>query len=473
MSIKLVDTKDIIPTVAVVGAGASGTLLAAQLLRAGSARVVLIERGDRAGRGVAYGTGFAGHLLNVPAASMSGLPDDPEHFLRYARRHHDPATEPTTFVPRLVYGAYLESLLSESDRLAAPGASLLRRQGEVVDIAAGAGARPWLLTFADGFREPADRVVLALGNLPPRDPAPASGSWPDDPARYIADPWREGALEGRAPGAPLLVGTGLTMVDIALQLQAQAPGQRIIALSRGGLLPHAHRAGGAPPSEGMPIPEPTPSLLELLRFVRTAAVVAEVGGGDWRDAVNALRPFTSELWAALPRGEQRRFVDRLARFWDVHRHRLAPQVATAVHELRASGGLTLVSGRIRAVRAVADGVEVSVRQRESGRTRTLRAASVVNCTGPDGNVLAGGSRLLAALCAAGTTCPHPLGLGLDTASDGALRDARGRESETLFAIGPLRRGELWESTAVPEIRAQAQALAQRIVQQRSLAELAG
>ena len=143
--------------------------------------------------------------------------------------------------------------------------------------------------------------------------------------------------------------------------------------------------------------------------MRTAAVVAEVGGGDWRDAVNALRPVTSELWAALPRDEQRRFVDRLARFWDIHRHRLAPQVATAVEELRASGRLTIASGRIRAVAAAADGVKVTVGDRATGQARTLRVASVVNCTGPTGNVLAGGSRLLETLCAAGTVRPHPLG----------------------------------------------------------------
>ena len=314
------------PTVAIVGAGASGTLLAAHLLRTGNARVVLIERGDRVGRGVAYGTGFAGHLLNVPAASMSGLPDDPEHFLRYARRQHDPATEPTTFVPRLVYGAYLESLLAESEQLAAPARSLVRRQGEVVDIAAGAGTRPWLLTFADGSRAHADRVVLALGNLPPRDPALAAGAWPEDPARYVRDPWRAGALEGRAPGPALLVGTGLTMVDVALQLQAR--GAR--AADRRAL---ARRAVPARPPRGRRSAEPggpdprsrRRACSTLLRFVRTAAVVAEVGGGDWRDAVNALRPVTAELWAALPHDEQRRFLDRLARFWDIHRHRLAPR----------------------------------------------------------------------------------------------------------------------------------------------------
>jgi uncharacterized NAD(P)/FAD-binding protein YdhS len=469
MSSKLVDTTDNVPTIAIVGGGASGTLLASHLLRGGNARVVLIERGERIGRGVAYGTTFDGHLLNVPAASMTGLPGDPEHFLRYVREHCDPAAQLTTFVPRLAYGAYLEYLLRESERLAAPGAKLVRWRGEVVDVAADATARrPWLMTFADGSRAHADRVVLALGNLPPRDPALLSGRWPSDPSRYIADPWREGALAGRAAGTVLLVGTGLTMVDIALELQQRTPGQRIVALSRGGLFPHAHRIGGAAPSQGVPIPDPTPSLTALLRFVRSAAVVAEVGGGDWRDAVNALRPVTSELWAALPETEQRRFLDRLARYWDVHRHRLAPAVAAAIEELRESGQLTFASGRIQAVESSDNGLDVTLRTRGSRDERELRVATVVNCTGPSGNVLAGGSRLLEALCAAGTARPHPLALGLDTGTGGALLDAQGREHETLFAIGPLRRGELWETTAVPELRTQAHALARHLTQTRSL-----
>jgi uncharacterized NAD(P)/FAD-binding protein YdhS len=465
MSIKLVDTKDFRPLVAIVGGGASGTLLASHLLRAGNARVLLIERGDCIGRGVAYGTGFPGHLLNVPAASMSGLPDDPEHFLRFARERHDQATQPTTFVPRMIYGAYLESLLAESEQMAAPGASLQRRRGEVVDVAAG------LLTFADGTRLRADRIVLALGNLPPRDPALPEGRWPEDPARYVRDPWHPGALEQRSAGPVLLVGTGLTMVDIALQLQAREPGLPMVALSRGGLLPHEHRTGGAPPSSGVPVPDPTPSLLALLRFVRTAAVVAEVGGGDWRDAVNALRPVTSELWAALPRDEQRRFLQRLARYWDVHRHRLAPQVAAAVGELLEDGRLTRASGHIRSVTPDGNALVVRMRERNCSRERTLRVASIVNCTGPNGDVRNDGSRLLDALCASGAARPHPLALGLDTCADGALRDARGRASKFLFAIGPLRRGELWETTAVPEIRAQAQALAQRLVSQQALASV--
>ena len=412
---------------------------------------------------MAYGTRFTGHLLNVPAASMSGLPDDPDHFLRFLARAARPAIEPTTFVSRVVFGSYLEAVLAESERLAAPGASLERRQGEVVGIAGGG------LTLADGSRLRADRIVLALGNLPPRDPSLPEGGWPADPARYIRDPWSAGALERRAAGPVLLVGTGLTMVDVALQVHEREPGQRIVALSRSGLLPHVHRAGGAPPSSGLPVPLPSPSLVALLRFVRSAAVVAELGGGDWRDAVNALRPVTAELWAGLPREEQRRFLARLARYWDIHRHRLAPQVATAVDDLRTSGQLALMAGRILSVTPERDGLAVRMRERAGGRERTLRVASVVNCTGPNGDVRSGGSRLLDALQASGVVRSHPLALGLDSCRDGALRDAHGRVSTTLFAIGPLRRGELWETTAIPEIRNQAQALAHRLVSQRTLA----
>jgi uncharacterized NAD(P)/FAD-binding protein YdhS len=469
MSISSVDREDNAPTVAVVGGGASGTLLAAQLLRAGGTRVVLIERGEGVGRGVAYGTAFPGHLMNVPAASLTAIPDDPAHFIRYARDRHEPATEPTTFVPRRLYGAYLEHVLTESERSAAPGALLVRRRGEVVGLSPGREGRRWLMTLADGGRAHADRVVLALGNLPPRDPPLPEGAWPADPARYISDPWRAGALARRAAGTVLAIGTGLTMVDVALELQAQTPGQRVVALSRGGLFPHAHRVGGAPPSRDVPIPAPAPSLTALLRFVRSAAAVAEVGGGDWRDAVNALRPVTTELWAGLPESEQRRFVARLARYWDVHRHRLAPDVATAIQTLQASGALELARGRIGAVAEARGGVDVTVQAHGSDEARTLRVGAIVNCTGPAGDVRSGGSRLLDALCASGIVRPHPLALGLDTRADGALLDAEGREHDTLFTLGPLRRGELWETTAIPEIRAQAQALAQRLAGRPALA----
>ena len=53
--------------------------------------------------------------------------------------------------------------------------------------------------------------------------------------------------------------------------------------------------------------------------------------------------------------------------------------------------------------------------------------------------------------------PHRLGLDVDPA--GRLVAADGAVHRWLWVIGPLRRGGLWETTAVPEIRAQARQLA--------------
>ena len=250
------------------------------------------------------------------------------------------------------------------------------------------------------------------------------------------------------------------MVDVALQLQAEDPGQRIVALSRGGLLPHAHRTGGAAPSQGIPIPDATPSLLELLRFVRTAAVVAEVGGGDWRDAVNALRPSPRSSGQRCPRpssalrGTPRPFLG----------HPPAPPRAAGRRPPStrcARSGQLDVRERAdpRGQGAAPSGVEVTCRSARARARRHCERRPSSTAPGRRGDVRAGGSRLLETLCAAGTVRPHPLALGLDTPPKAPCAMRSGRESETLFAIGPLRRGELWETTAVPEIRAQAQALA--------------
>ena len=218
------------------------------------------------------------------------------------------------------------------------------------------------------------------------------------------------------------------MVDVALQLQAQTPGQphRRALARRPAAARSPSRAARLRARESRSRSDA--SLLSLLRFVRTAAVVAELDGGDWRDAVNALRPVTAELWAGLPLDEQRRFVERLARFWDIHRHRLAPEVATAVDALRAQRAASRsAAGASAQSPGSATGSTSRSRSRANGERQTLRVAAVVNCTGPTGNVRAGGSRLLDSLCASGTVRPHPLALGLDTCGDGAvLRRSRAR-----------------------------------------------
>jgi uncharacterized NAD(P)/FAD-binding protein YdhS len=305
-------------------------------------------------------------------------------------------------------------------------------------------------------------VVLAIGNLPPRSAPLRSGEWPADASRYVQNPWSLGALDRLGGGDALLVGTGLTMIDVALRITAGRPDSKLIAISRSGLVPHVHRPPGhTPRSEFRPPPPGTP-LRALAAAVRAAIPEAEQAGGDWRDVIHGMRPHTQALWMGLSLADQRRFVARFARFWDTHRHGMAPEIGARLGALRESGQLTILAGTLERVDEDDTGLTISAVRRDTGEVASWRVAYAVNCTGPAVSVVGAGSRLLDDLCAQGLARPHPLGLGLDTGANGALRQADGRLSTQLFTLGWMRRGELWESVAIPEIRAQAAALARDI-----------
>jgi uncharacterized NAD(P)/FAD-binding protein YdhS len=276
--------------------------------------------------------------------------------------------------------------------------------------------------------------------------------------RYVADPWADWALQRPFGGQVLLIGSGLTAVDVALTLSARRPDVRIVAVSRHGLRPLAHRAGGAPSDPPAVTALRPHSTLGLLRTVRAEVALTAARGGDWRDVVNRLRPVTQELWQALPHTERHRFVHRLARFWEVHRHRLAPQVGAAVERLEREGRLAFAAGRITDLAPATDGVRVRVIL-PGGGERELDVGLVVNCTGAGSTVVR--DPLLGRMEATGLCAPGPLGLGIATLATGEVLDRDGRPTG-LFALGPLRRGELWETTAIPEIRAQAFALAEEL-----------
>ena len=70
--------------------------------------------------------------------------------------------------------------------------------------------------------------------------------------------------------------------------------------------------------------------------------------------------------------------------------------------------------------------------------------------------------LVAAMRRDGLIRPDRLGLGLDTDEDGRLVSADGRTSRGLTLVGPLRKGMLWEHTAVPELRVEAKRVADRL-----------
>jgi uncharacterized NAD(P)/FAD-binding protein YdhS len=409
----------------VIGAGASGTLAAVHLARAVD-RVLLIEGSRRFGVGVAYGTTDDVHVLNVPAAGMSAYPDDPWHFARWAR------CGPGEYVARHRYASYLETALDEA------GPAVERVPAHAVGAVPGRCGV--VIELGDGRALGAHAAVLALGNFPPVPPAGLPPGLTASPC-YVPDPWRPGALEGYPRDAPVvLIGSGLTAVDVALALVERGHRGPIDAVSRHGLLPRAHRPGWRErPVDPFPLPSGPLTLGRLLRRFREQLDAT----GDWREVVDSMRPVTSRVWGCLSVADQRRFLHHLARPWEVHRHRMAPSVAARVHMLVSTGRLTVSAG----------GVSSDVLR---------RAGRVVNCTGSSCDVTRRRDRLVTGLLRTGVARPGPHRLGFDVAADGALVDAQGRPSHRLFTLGPLCRGRRWETTAVPEIRVQAAALAERL-----------
>src|SRR5712671_7044984 len=373
--------------VAIVGGGASGTLVAVQLLRQarGPWRIALVERSGALARGLAYGPAESCHLLNVPAAGMSALPDDPFHFVRWS------GAAPDAFVPRAVYGTYLEALLTEAHARAAPGVTLQFVCGEAVSAAVDDGAVR--IALREGREIQARASVLALGNLSRPDLAvPDGGLYAS--ALYRRSPWERGALDGVPPEAEvLLLGSGLTMVDAALALQRRGHRGRILALSRHGLLPHVNgdASGPARPRIG------ASGVRGLLRALRAPPRQ----GRDWRPAFDALRPVTQRIWSRLSDAERRRFLRHLRAHWDVHRHRMAPEVGATVARLRSAGRLIVHAGRVQAFAVEGRSALAHCRRRGDGRLRDLLVARVVNCTGPASSLADASHPLLESLFAKG------------------------------------------------------------------------
>lgn len=446
--------------IAIIGAGFSGSLLAVQLLRrCGTAdQILLIEKNEQFGRGLAYSTGNPGHLLNVRAGNMSAFSDQPDHFLAWLKtlRPETTSTIPATidsltFVPRSLYGSYIQSLLGEEIWGQGRGRNLSLIADEVVSVRRhSAGLR---IEVACGRHYAVDIAVLAVGNFPPDDN-------PSD--RYFGDPWDPKALDGLEPTLPvLLIGTGLTMVDTVLSLLDQEHTGPIHAISRRGLLPRTHAASrpyrrflaGATPR----------SIVDLLRAVRREIHVAASQGIDWRSVIDAIRPDTQTLWQTLPIEEKRRFLRHLRPWWDVHRHRMAPEVAARIETALRTGRLLIHCGRVQSLEADRQGITAQLQLRGEDRPLPLRVARVINCSGPQSDYGRIAHPLIRNLLATGLARPDPLGLGLAVTSDNALIGGDGAVSNRLFAIGPVTKGTFWETTSVPDIRTQCEQLADHLI----------
>jgi uncharacterized NAD(P)/FAD-binding protein YdhS len=446
-------------TIVIVGAGFSGTLVAANLLKAqhwSATQVVLIERAAKIARGTAYAERSYPYLLNVPASRMSANSNSPLDFLNFAQ-HHIPDAAAEDFLPRELYGQYLEATLLDAEVSAATHVEFKRVKGDVCGIepAEQAGYR---VVLADGRQVDADDVVLALGNPGPAD-LPGTDKLGD---QYISNPWA-GPRTFTADETVLLVGTGLTMADVAMAASAETKDQITIhAMSRHGLIPPSQTQfsqNTCKVDSGSILRAASFSALTLLRSVRELADDTERRGGDWRETITFIRNVAPQLWQRLPAREKRRLLRHVRPYWDIHRHRLPSQSLARMNHLRRHQKLNVHAGRLMEFEIEGSKVRVTWRPRGSNEPKTMWVDRVINCTGPDYNISRSKDPLMHSLMSRGLAIPDPLSLGIRTGAYGSLINAQGQAARNLFYVGPMLRADHWEATAAQELRGHAERLA--------------
>ena len=387
--------------------------------------------------------------MNGPARSMSLVADDPGHLVRALR------CEPDALVTRESFGEYVGKTL----RAAIHERPQMRlERAAIVDIER--KGRGFVLLDSRGLRYHAHTVVLALGNANPADdllPRKLRES-----ERYFGDPWRT-RTDDLPAGDMLCIGSGLTAMDRVAAFGSTMRTGTIYTLARHAYLPARELPEvRACDYRELEIDERSP--LSLARSVRSAMQRRIAAGGDWREVAESLRKPSQRIWLGWSTAQRCLFLDRLASLWGSLRYRVPPATEEAVMALRNSGRYIPLQGEI--VAAVDEEEGIGIEYSSRGERRRLSVASVVNCTGPNGDLGSNPNPLIRALLRRGLIRRDPLALGIDATPYGEAIDADGLIDERLLALGPMLRGVLYESTAVPEIVEQAREIARRIARER-------
>ncbi|RDJ00531.1 pyridine nucleotide-disulfide oxidoreductase [Dyella solisilvae] len=450
--------------VAIIGGGAAAAALLSELLDRQAPHSLHVDwytGGGTPARGVAYGTRSDRHLLNVRAASMSMFAAKPRGFLDFAQRG-DHTIAGTDFLPRRLYGDYLEAEVASALERARSAGHDVRVLPFAVDALVPENDGVTVIHGEENSR--VDAAVLALGALPPQPLAGVSEAALES-GLYVTDPWRflASIKPDPSPRKVVLIGLGLTAVDVLLELAALWPNASFEAISRHGLLPEPHLpAASAPSDDGSDLiaaMHDAPGIRSWFRLLREAMAHSE----DWRTVIDSLRPHTPSLWALLPPIERSRFLRHARWAWERVRHRMPPQVMTSMQALEQSGRLHRRRGRLQAVEMEDGKLHLTLRRPHGHGFETLDADLVIQTVGLNTDVLRTRHPLVRQLATNQHVAPDALGLGCMATPEGRLQH-NGDTWPHFYAIGTLLRGVLWESTAMPEIRQQARHLADRLLE---------
>ncbi|MFB0488572.1 putative NAD(P)/FAD-binding protein YdhS [Methylobacterium sp. OAE515] len=430
----------------IVGGGFTGAALAIHAMRAaaGPLDIVVLEPRAELGRGVAYGTADRNHRINVPSDRMDVAAAESGAATAWFRAQGLlPEGEAARYLPRAAYGAYVGDLLARTGATAGDRVRLRHLRMAATAVRPQNGA--WMVDTDTGERIAADRVALCFGHAVPALPC-RFGPGVAASRRFVPDPWAIDALAAIEPGASVLVvGTGLTMADVVTSLRAGGHRGAITAVSRRGLLPRAH--GVFLTSLDVLGPDRPRTAIDLLRLLRRQVAAADPALG-WQPVLDSFRKVLPDVWNALPAAEQRRIVRRLLPFWEVHRFRIAPQIAAGLAQAGAEGQLSVRRASVIGLALAADG-RLEAELRAGSATERRRFDAVVLCTGPERDVSR--NPLVAALLADGTARLDAVGLGLAVDRRSRVLGAAGVPQPGLYAFGPMTRGSFGEMSGATDI----------------------
>jgi uncharacterized NAD(P)/FAD-binding protein YdhS/predicted metal-dependent enzyme (double-stranded beta helix superfamily) len=442
--------------IAIIGGGASGTNVAIQLLKNlhFKANIFLFETDqEKLFRGAAYSSKLPYEPLNVPAGRMSIFPDEPDDFYNWVVEHRDKGITKDSFVSRRWFGDYLSHQFNLAEARKHKDVVINIVRTGVDDIRFDPLTNRYSVITTDGLVQETDSVVLATGN---EQPADINNSLKHLPG-YISNPWKRNILDILEEGEDvLLIGSGLTMVDIAASIYKSRENGKVYCISRHAYLPNTHIA--SPNAQPLAI-SGNESVKELFLYLRNEIRKQTEEGIHWSKIIDALRPYTVSLWQNFDKQEKKFFLSRLKQYWEVHRHRMPQQSTDILMEMKDANRLALISGTVLSAADTPQGIEVIY----NSKGDKIKVQHIINCTGPFADIARTNNQLLQNLYKKGWLGADELGLGVKTGKSGEIITQSGEILHKIYAIGPLRKATEWESTAMREIVAQANSLAVEII----------
>nr|WP_294773694.1 FAD/NAD(P)-binding protein [uncultured Flavobacterium sp.] len=453
-------------TIGIIGAGFSGTMTAVQLIEKSDSpfEIIIINERETLNKGFAYNPYSDKHLLNVISGKMSAFPDQPDHFLDWvmtkdAFKDKDNVLIANSFLPRKLYGEYLVSIWDNALKVAqSKNINVTVIDSFVVDLQTqDLTVTLWL---DNNQVITVDDCVITSGNQIPRNPKIKNVDFYQS-KNYFQNPWKANSVQNTNPDLPvLIIGNGLTMVDTVIGLIEQGFKNEIYSISPNGfnILPHRHN-GLKYTKLGEELREDM-NLTDLVSLVNKHIKTVRSYGATAEPVIDSLRPFTQNIWKRFTAEEKKIFMSRLRHLWGVARHRIPIHTHDKLQQLRIDGKLNINSGKLLNLTETNGFIRVEYFDKKDNVVKTLKVSRVINCTGPETDLMNTENCFLKNCLLKGILKQDFLKLGIVTNTDTfQVINSHEKAQPHLFTIGCNLKGELWESTAVNELRSQAEKLA--------------